>query len=511
MQYPIQIVILASLYVAGGWLGLSVAVHSEHVTLIWPPTGLSIAALILYGWRLWPGVLLGCLTLNTLTEISFPVGLAIAIGNTLEALVGSSVMVHYFFFRPTLARVRDVVVLLVVGGVFATIISAGVGVTAMWLAGSVASNAYFSVMLTWWLGNLGGLVALTPFLLLLRTGSPAWSNLLRDPGFWIVTSLLVISCLVIFGGVATDAVERMAMQLPLLCLAWAGIRLGTRGAVIISFSTIAMAVTATAQGLGPLATADPQTSMTILWSYGVGMGATALTLAAAVAQRNSAEDRHQLEVAERERIERAHLLSHERERIMREMHDGLGGQLVSVLSMVQRGQASNDEIAEALRRSLDDMRIVIDSLETRESSFQELLGKLRARLEPLLRRNGLDLHWRIDDRAALDAFDPEKALHCVRIIQEATANVIQHARATKIKIEISPADEGAEALIIEICDDGIGSIPGSPPGGRGTRNMIERAHALGATLDIDPAKSGRCVHLSIPIVAQSAGDANSSG
>jgi hypothetical protein len=73
------------------------------------------------------------------------------------------------------------------------------------------------------------------------------------------------------------------------------------------------------------------------------------------------------------------------------MHDGLGSQLVSVLSMVQRGQANNDEVAESLRRSLDDMRIVIDSLETRESSFQELLGKLRARLSiPIVQRSADD-------------------------------------------------------------------------------------------------------------------------
>lgn len=507
MTYPIQILSLASLYVATGWIGVNLDFDHKNVSLIWLPSGLSLAALILFGRRLWPGVLLGSLTLNAIIVPTYPVeigiaiaaGLAVAVGNMLEACVGSWIMVELFSFRPTLARVRDVVVLVVFGGAFATLISAGIGVTALWLAGDVVSSDFLSVVLLWWLGALGGVVALTPFLLLLRNGNPAWRTLARNPEFWIVTGLLVLSCLVAFGGIAGEEAERLAMQLPLPCLAWAGVRLGTRGAVSVSFSTIAIASVATAHGLGPLAATDPQVSMTLLWSYGVGMGSTALILAAAIAQRDDAEAQHQLEVAERQRVEREHLLSDERERIVRDMHDGLGGQLVSVLSMVQRGQATNDEITEALRRSLDDMRIVIDSLEIRKSTFHDLLGRLRMRLEPLLRRNGLRLEWRVDDHADLDAFTPEQALHCIRVIQEATSNVIQHARATEIEIAVSTAGEYAEDVIIEIRDNGIGMIPGSEPGGRGTRKMIARAHALGAVLSIESAEPGRCIRLSIPI------------
>jgi two-component system sensor histidine kinase DevS len=88
------------------------------------------------------------------------------------------------------------------------------------------------------------------------------------------------------------------------------------------------------------------------------------------------------------------------------------------------------------------MRIVIDSLEIRKSNFQELLGKLRMRLEPLLRRNGLRLNWRVDDLADRDALTPEQALHCIRVIPEATSNVIQHARATEIEIAVAVAAAG---------------------------------------------------------------------
>lgn len=509
--YLVQIFVLASLYLATAWIGVNLDFYHNNVSLVWLPSGLSLAALVLFGRRLWPGVLLGSLILNSILGTTYSVEpgvvamvvVAAAVGNTLEALVGSWLMVDCFGFRPALARVRDVVVLLVFGGVLAPIVSAGIGVSALWLGGDVASGHFSSVLLLWWLGAVGGVVSLTPFLLLLRNGTPAWATLARNPEFWIVTSLLVMSCLVAFGGIAGLEVERLAMQLPLPCLAWAGVRLGTRGAVAVSFSTIAIATVATAQGLGPLAASDPHINMTLLWSYGVGMGSTVLILAAAIAQRDSAVLRHEIESAQRQRVEREHLLSDERERIVRDMHDGLGGQLVSVLSMVQRGQASNDEVAEGLRRSLDDMRIVIDSLEIRKSSFRDLLGKLRMRLEPLLRRNGLRLRWWVEDLTGLDAFTSEQALHCVRVIQEATSNVIEHARATLVEIGVSTVGENAETVVIEIRDDGIGEIPGVEPGGRGTRKMIAHAHALGAELSIEPAEPGRRIRLSIPVVEQS--------
>jgi signal transduction histidine kinase len=506
-KYAIQIVVLALLYVATGWIGLSLDQYSEHESLIWPPSGLALAALILYGRRLWPGVLLGSITLNVIVggdhsaglAVAIPTGLAVAVGNMLEALVGSWLMVEYFGFRPTLARIRDVVVLLVVGGVFATAISTAIGTTSLWLAGDFASGDVIPFMLVWWLGALGAVVTLTPVLLLLRTGTPARPALIRNPEFWGVVSLLAITCLLAFGDFASIDAKRLAIQLPLPCLVWAGIRLGTRGAVIVSFLTIAAAAMATSQGLGPLAATEAPVSMILLWTYGIGLGSTALTLAAAIAQRDSAENQHRLEVAERERGERERLLSDERERIMREMHDGLGGQLISLLSMVQLGKASHDEVAEGLRRSLDDMRIVIDSLEERASSFRELLGKLRARLDPLLRRNEISLQWRVDDLPALDELGPEEALHCVRIIQEAVSNVIQHAWAHRVEIDISSEEEDPRSIVIGIRDDGIGSTPGTTSAGRGTRNMADRAHAIGATLSIEPAEPGRRIRLSIPV------------
>jgi signal transduction histidine kinase len=510
LPYPLQVGTLAALYVALGWAGVRLASHHEMVTLIWLPGALSLAALVLHGRRLWPGVLIGSLVLNVPLALRHPVGLpdaawvalAVAIGNTLEAVVGSWLMVDRFGFRPDLARIRDVMLLVVFGGAFATMISAAIGVTALWLGGDVPSERFLFVARLWWLGAFGGVVTLTPALFLLRHGSPAWRSLVRNPELWGVASLIIASGSIAFGGFASIEAQRLAMQIPLPCMVWAGVRLGTRGAVAVSVPTIVGAALATANGRGPLAAADLHVSMTLLWTYAVGLAFAVLTLAAAVAQRDRYEEQRRREAVERERIEREHLLNDERERVMREMHDGLGGQLVSVLSMVQRGQATEAEIGEGLRRALDDMRIMIDSLEVRKSSFVDLFGKLRARLDPLLRRNGVRAHWRVDDLRDLSALSPEESLHCIRVIQEATSNVIQHASAANLEIRVFRADGPPDRMVIEVRDDGVGLPPGRARDGRGTRNMISRADALGAELVFETTEPGRCVRLVIPMAGR---------
>jgi PAS domain S-box-containing protein len=209
--------------------------------------------------------------------------------------------------------------------------------------------------------------------------------------------------------------------------------------------------------------------------------------------------------AEMERLSSQHemLLLLERERITREMHDGLGGQLVSTIAMLERGRSSPSEVIEALRRALDDMRIMIDSVDPASTDLATSLGKLRGRLEPLLRRNGIVLRWQVEDQLDLDEFPPELSLHLLRIIQEAVTNVILHAKASELSVHIRAGDAVADVrdavLFIEIQDDGRGFRPDAAGGGRGIRNMKSRAEALGAELRFDSGDSGTRVELRVPI------------
>ena len=268
-----------------------------------------------------------------------------------------------------------------------------------------------------------------------------------------------------------------------------------------SFIIIVIAALGVAAGSGPFAMGTMTEAIILLWAYSMFIGITAFTLAAVVEQRNVAEQSQRSVEAERLRTEKERLLLLERQRLTREMHDGLGGQLVSALSMVEGGRAAPNEVAEALRRSLDDIRIVIDSLDPDTTDLPTSLGKLRARLEPLLRRNGMELEWKIDDVPGLDAFSPEAVLHLLRIIQESVTNAMRHAQASRVAVEVRSSNDGRGRLRLSIRDDGRGPQRRVSSTGRGVQNMRSRAEELGALLWIEDASPGTRIELSIPFPA----------
>lgn len=204
-------------------------------------------------------------------------------------------------------------------------------------------------------------------------------------------------------------------------------------------------------------------------------------------------------------LERDRAIAGERERMMRDMHDGTGGQLVSALAMVEGGDVPRDEVAEALREALTDLRLVIDSLEPGEPDLLALLAHARARLEPRLERHGLRFAWRVEDVPAPDRFGPEQSLHLMRIFQEAVTNAVKHARATTISVRTGTARDtkGRDCAYVEVADDGCG-FGGEQSGatgatGRGLRNMRRRAEELGGELVVSSAAQGTAVRLLLPL------------
>ena len=206
--------------------------------------------------------------------------------------------------------------------------------------------------------------------------------------------------------------------------------------------------------------------------------------------------------AEQLHHEREMLLVQERERMMREMHDGLGGQLVSTISMLELGNSSSKEVTESLRRALDEMRIVLDSLDPRTSELTTSLGKLRSRVASLMERNGIQLRWQVEDIPGLDDFPPEHALHLLRIIQEGVTNCVRYAKAHEVRVSIRAVGVSHDRLSLEISDDGCGFDLSSVHGGRGIRNIKSRAVALEGELRIESGDSGTRIRLDIPLPPQ---------
>lgn len=186
----------------------------------------------------------------------------------------------------------------------------------------------------------------------------------------------------------------------------------------------------------------------------------------------------------------------ERERILQDMHDGMGAQLITALRMARREDVDRMEVARSIEESLLDLRLIIDSLDLTEHDLLPLLGNLRFRLSPRLNALGIQLIWDVEPLPRLTYLTPESALAILRIVQEALNNAIQHARASCIRVSIKPDGAGAA---IQIADNGHGfQVETSHTGARGVEGMRQRAHKLGARLDILSGDSGTRVCLWLP-------------
>ena len=178
----------------------------------------------------------------------------------------------------------------------------------------------------------------------------------------------------------------------------------------------------------------------------------------------------------------------ERERLLRDMHDGIGGQLVTTLSMAESGRFSIDELVAALRDNLDDLRLMVQSLDQEDADLLSTLALVRERLEPRLSRQGLHFVWQVEDAPETPGLSQDVLVNVLRIVQEALTNILKHAHATTIRIAMRPTSAG---VLLTIDDDGSGMV--DQPSGkshRGLGNMRERAGQIGAELEIGPRPDG---------------------
>ena len=192
-------------------------------------------------------------------------------------------------------------------------------------------------------------------------------------------------------------------------------------------------------------------------------------------------------------LERVQFVSAERERIARDMHDGVGGQLIALLARARSGRLTLAESQAALTGAIEDLRLVIDSLEVSEGDLATALAKFRHRLERRLRGTGIALRWEPGESVVVRGYGPAEVLHLLRLLDEAASNVIAHARASEVAISYR---QTADRLEIDFGDNGRGGAC-VHPAGNGIRNMHRRAELLGGALRIDSDAAGTRLSLVI--------------
>jgi signal transduction histidine kinase len=203
-----------------------------------------------------------------------------------------------------------------------------------------------------------------------------------------------------------------------------------------------------------------------------------------------------LEMHEKERErEREIATQQERQRIMQDMHDGLGSQLITTLAMSERGALSKEQMSMLLRECIDDLRLAIDTTAVEEHPFAMAAANLRFRMEPRLRAAGLTLQWDIAGLAQTPTVSASHSLALLRIMQEALTNVLKHAQATRVEIQLSIQ---SDTLMMTIQDNGTGFDVATVSAGKGLSGMHKRARSIGANLEI-VATIGTRVRIELPL------------
>jgi signal transduction histidine kinase/CheY-like chemotaxis protein len=287
--FIIEVIAAAIVYCATARLGLELAVMAPQVSIIWPATGLALALLVLRGRQLWPAILVGAFAANALNETALLTSLGIAFGNTLEALVGATLL-RRVGFQPSMRRLHDVASLFLLAACLSTIVSATIGVVSVCSSGAASWQDFTSLWSTWWIGDAIGNLVTAPFVFV-------WADQARNrwrlqrlaEGMLLVCSmgLLSLAVFVDHGSAAPYPVHYLIFP----AIIWAALRLGQHATATLVFSSLAVTIVATIAGRGPFVTSNPGASLLQVALFMAVVAVTGLFLGAATAERNRAERR----------------------------------------------------------------------------------------------------------------------------------------------------------------------------------------------------------------------------
>jgi len=274
---------LAAVYFLGAKLGLRFAYINSSVTTVWPPTGIALAVIVLFGYRVWPAILGAAFLANLTTTGAVLPSIGIAIGNTAEGLLGAYLVNRFARGGRVFNRVRDILRFTLLAALVSTVASASIGILSLLLGGLVSWSDVPRVWLTWWLGDAVGDIVIAPALILWIGVKPAPSWTRQQ--LWEAIALTVVTVFVtfaMFGGVFPARHYPLTVLLwPVLI--WVALRFGPREAaaamLIVSFTGILR----TLHGVGPFSAYAPGESLVLLQVWTGITAVTSLVLAAVVA------------------------------------------------------------------------------------------------------------------------------------------------------------------------------------------------------------------------------------
>ena len=502
LRYIGGVVLLAFAYYAAAKIGQTLR-YTASVSAIWPPAGLGIAALYLWGLRWWPGVLLGETVVNAellIGDSTFPIGslLGQQTGNMAEIVVGALLLRRFLGPGAAMNRVEQIGRMLLGLGV-ATAISASVGTTSMVAGGVVDESDAADLWRTWWLGDTsGGLVVIPLMLAWAHDPADAWRRIRTWEGAAVIACVTALT-LVVF---STNEPTRFVVFPALI---WAAFRFGSPGATLCVAISACAAIGITAHqedGLFFHQPIDESTLSTQLYIWVAAL--TTLFLSAVVCER----ERSSRELAEARRREGERAVE-ERRHIARDLHDSVSQALFSTVlhtrtaqkalaqeSVSPSGQVgrSLDTIGDLTRSVQGEIRSLIFELR-QEDVHDGLVTGLSRHAAALGTTDGLTIDVR--GPGSRLAVSPHVETQLFAIAREALANVVRHAAATVAQVRVV-AERGQ--VVVEIRDNGRGFDPEiRHPGHFGLESMRSRTAEIDGRLTIASAPgSGTVVRVRVP-------------
>lgn len=281
---------LAAVYVVAAKLGLMLAFVHASATAVWPPTGMTLAAFLILGYRVWPGIFLGAFLANQLTAGSIQTSLGIATGNTLEGLLGAYLLNRFAHGQQAFCSAQGVLKFAALAGLISTTISATFGVSSLAAGGYASWANYPSIWMTWWLGDIAGNLLVAPTLVLWSQRPQVRWN--RDQAFEAAVSMVVLLSvgLALFTNVVQGTIKNYPLVfLVVASLVWIAARFSERDTVTATFLLSGIAIWGTLQGSGPFIRESPNESLLVLQSFLCLIGIMSLALAASITERKRAE------------------------------------------------------------------------------------------------------------------------------------------------------------------------------------------------------------------------------
>ncbi len=475
VTYVANIAAVAVVYVLAALAGLSLDRVSGFATLVWPPTGIALAAVLLLGWRIWPGIFVGALVANLITGAAPLTATGIATGNTLEALVGGYALLRVTGFRKNLDGLRDVIAFIVLAVIMSTMVSATIGSATLLVSRVATTPTFGETWLTWWIGDAIGALLVAPVILTWIAPPRLAPSLGRAVESTVLSLAVIVASLIVFWRPGAQGAEPFLgtyVVFPLLM--WAAIRFGQRGAITMSLIVSAIAIAATVTGRGPFVHQTTHDSLFALQTFIGVSAATFLMLGASTAERDRSREQlqHARDVASGANAAKSEFLavmSHE----LRTPLNAIAG-YSEILSMGVAGRlnAQQQEAVTRIRINQEHLLALIDDvlsfakieagqtrIDLQKIHLCDVIASVETLLQPQLTRKSLKLLSQPCSASLIVSADPVKLR---QILVNILGNAIKFTPSGG-KIEITVESSPAKA-VVRVADTGIGIHP----------DMIER-------------------------------------